>query len=90
MAVYSYAEQFERELQQKYKRELTSYDLEKSNPQVKFINAQTIKLPSITVSGYKDHNRSNIGFNTGTISICFRSNGYRRSKPSFRGSKYSK
>ena len=57
MAVYSYAEQFERELQQKYKRELTSYDLENSNPQVKFINAQTIKLPSITVSGYKDHNR---------------------------------
>ena len=68
MAVYSYAEQFERELQQKYKRELTSYDLEKSNPQVKFINAQTIKLPSITVSGYKDHNRGNMGFNTGTIS----------------------
>lgn len=68
MAVYSYAEQFERELQQKYARELTSYDLEKSNPQVKFINAQTIKLPNITVSGYKDHNRGNMGFNTGTIS----------------------
>ena len=68
MAVYSYAEQFERELQQKYARELTSYDLEKSNPQVKFINAQTIKLPNITVSGYKDHKRGNMGFNTGTIS----------------------
>lgn len=68
MAVYSYAEQFERELQQKYARELTSYDLELSNPGVKFINAQTIKLPNITVSGYKDHNRGNMGFNTGTIS----------------------
>lgn len=68
MAVYNYAEQFERELQQKYARELTSYDLELSNPQVKFINAQTIKLPNITVSGYKDHNRSVMGFNTGTIS----------------------
>lgn len=67
MAVYSYAEQFERELQQKYARELTSYALEQSNPQVKFINAQTIKLPKITVSGYKDHNRSAMGFNTGTI-----------------------
>lgn len=67
MAVYSYAEQFERELQQKYARELTSYDLEKSNPNVKFINAQTIKLPKITVSGYKDHNRSSMGFNAGTI-----------------------
>lgn len=68
MSVYSYSEQFERELQQKYARELTSYDLEKSNPQVKFINVQTIKLPNITVSGYKDHNRGNMGFNTGTIS----------------------
>ncbi|WP_291649923.1 capsid protein [Clostridium sp.] len=67
MAVYSYAEQFERELQQKYARELTSYALEQFNPQVKFINAQTIKLPKITVSGYKDHNRSSMGFNTGTI-----------------------
>lgn len=68
MTVYNYAEQFERELQQKYARELTSYDLELSNPQVKFINAQTIKLPNITVSGYKDHNRAAMGFNTGTIS----------------------
>ena len=67
MAVYSYAEQFERQLQQKYARELTSYDLEKSNPNVKFINAQTIKLPKITVSGYKDHNRAAMGFNAGTI-----------------------
>ncbi|EBN0317129.1 capsid protein, partial [Salmonella enterica subsp. enterica serovar Typhi] len=43
-------------------------DLFNSNPQVKFINAQTIKLPNITVSGYKDHNRQTIGFNSGTIS----------------------
>ncbi len=41
MAVYSYAEQFERELQQKYTRELTSFLLTQSNPGVKFINAQT-------------------------------------------------
>ncbi|MBU3205578.1 capsid protein [Clostridium algidicarnis] len=67
MAVYSYAEQFERELQQKYARELTSYSLTQSNPGVKFINAQTIKLPRLTLSGYKDHNRSTMGFNTGTI-----------------------
>lgn len=67
MAVYSYAEQFERELQQKYARELTSYALTQSNPGVKFINAQTIKLPRLTLSGYKDHNRGNMGFNTGTI-----------------------
>ena len=67
MAVYNYAEQFERELQQKYVRELTCNSLMLSNPQIKFINAQTIKLPKITVSGYKDHNRNNLGFNTGTM-----------------------
>ena len=68
MAVYDYAEQFGRDLQQKYARELTSHSLTLSNPNVKFINAQTIKLPRLTVSGYKDHDRSGIGFNTGSIS----------------------
>lgn len=68
MPVFDYAEQFERELQQKYSRELTSYALTQSNPNVKFINAQTIKLPRMTVSGYKDHDRNSIGFNTGSVS----------------------
>lgn len=67
MAVYDYAEKFERDLQQKYTRELTSNSLFGSNPNVKFINAQTIKLPKITVSGYKDHNRNTLGFNSGTV-----------------------
>lgn len=68
MTVYNYTEQFEQALHQKYAKELASVDLFNSNPQVKFINAQTIKLPNITVSGYKDHNRQTIGFNSGTIS----------------------
>lgn len=68
MTVYNYAEQFEQALHQKYAKELASVDLFNSNLQVKFINAQTIKLPNITVSGYKDHNRQTIGFNSGTIS----------------------
>ena len=68
MTVYNYAEQFEQALHQKYAKELASVDLFNSNPQVKFISAQTIKLPNITVSGYKDHNRQTIGFNSGTIS----------------------
>lgn len=67
MTVYNYAEQFLQPLNQKYAQEMTSYDLTQSNPQVQFLNAQTIKLPSITVSGYKDHNRQGAGFNTGTI-----------------------
>lgn len=67
MAVYDYAETFTQLLQQKYAKELCSYDLTQSNQQVKFINAQTIKLPRMTVSGYKDHTRS-IGFNAGSLS----------------------
>lgn len=67
MAVYDYATQFTDLLQQKYAKELCSDDLTKSNPQVQFINAQTIKLPRMTISGYKDHTRTP-GFNAGTMS----------------------
>lgn len=68
MAVYDYAELFTRQLAQKYERELVSYDLTLSNQGIKFLNAQTIKIPRLTVSGYKDHNRTSIGFNTGSVS----------------------
>lgn len=67
MAVYNYAEAFLSILAQKYGKELCSDDLTKSNPQVTFINAQTIKLPRLTVSGYKDHTRT-AGFNAGSLS----------------------
>lgn len=67
MAVYDYAETFTNLLQQKYAKELCSDALTKSNLGVKFINAQTIKLPRMTVSGYKDHTRTP-GFNAGTLS----------------------
>ena len=68
MPVFDYAVQFERELQQKYSREMCSYELTQSNPGIKFINAQTIKLPKLAVSGYKDHNRASVGFNAGSVS----------------------
>lgn len=67
MAVYDYATTFTQLLQQKYAKELCSDALTQSNPGVKFINAQTIKLPRMTVSGYKDHTRTP-GFNAGTMS----------------------
>ena len=67
MAVYNYAERFTDLLQQKYETESKSDDLTKSNLGVQFINAQTIKLPRMTVSGYKDHTRT-AGFNAGTLS----------------------
>lgn len=66
MAVYDYATTFTQLLQQKYAKELCSDALAQSNQQVKFLNAQTIKLPRMTVSGYKDHTRTP-GFNSGTL-----------------------
>lgn len=68
MSVFDYAQTFERELAQKYAREMVSNDLTLSNQGIKFLNAQTIKVPRLTVSGYKDHNRNIMGFNTGTAS----------------------
>lgn len=65
--VLKYAETFAPALEQKYAKELASFELFQSNKQVKFIDAQTIKLPSITLSGYKDHTRGSLGFNKGTI-----------------------
>lgn len=67
MAVYEYAEKFTNLLQQKYAKELCSDALTKSNTGVTFINAQTIKLPRMAVSGYKDHTRTP-GFNSGSLS----------------------
>lgn len=68
MSTFEYAELFMRELAQKYAREMVSNDLTLSNQGIKFLNAQTIKIPRLTVSGYKDHSRNSMGFNTGTIS----------------------
>lgn len=67
MAVYDYAEQFMRQLAQMWTREMISYDLTQSNQGIKFLNAQTIKIPRMSVSGYKDHDRNTLGFNTGTL-----------------------
>lgn len=67
MPVYNYAEQFTNLLQQKYATEVKSDDLTKSNLGVQFMNAQTIKLPRMSLSGYKDHTRTT-GFNSGTMS----------------------
>lgn len=66
MPAYNYVTQFTSLIQQKYLHELKSYALTQSNPQVKFINAQTIKLPKLTTTGYKDHSRTP-GYNMGTL-----------------------
>lgn len=68
MSTINYAEKFSNILAQKYAAESKADALFSSNQGVTFMNAQTIKLPRLTMSGYKDHNRGTVGFNTGTIS----------------------
>ena len=62
----NYAEQFSQFLVQKYEAESRSFGLTQSNPQVQWLNAKTIKLPVISLTGYKDHTRS-VGFNSGDL-----------------------
>lgn len=56
----NYATQFERDLVQKYTREMLTSGL--TTKKVSFVNANTIKLPYVIVGGYKDHSRGG-GFN---------------------------
>lgn len=64
----NYVTQFERELTQKYRRELMTAEM--TTEKVKFINANTVKLPFIEMAGYKDHSR-NGGFNRQNVKNDF-------------------
>lgn len=56
----NYATQFMSDITQKYTRELLTSDLTTQN--VTFLNANTIKVPFLSVGGYKNHSREG-GFN---------------------------
>ena len=62
----NYAERFERQIQQQFARELTSSALD-TNKQYSFIDAKTIKVSTITLTGYKNHQRDGTK-NRGTVS----------------------
>jgi len=67
----NYATQFEREIAQQFARELTSGDLAANN-KFKFIDAQTIKVPTLELTGYKDHARDG-SKNRGTVGNTYQS-----------------
>ncbi len=70
MAVLEYATIFSNVLRELYGQELTCDDLYHSNSDIQIVNGKDIKIPKLSVSGYKDHTRGG-GFNAGTYS-----NGY--------------
>lgn len=70
MAVLEYATIFSNVLRELYGQELTCDDLYQSNSDIQIVNGKDIKIPKLSVSGYKDHTRGG-SFNSGTYS-----NGY--------------
>lgn len=64
--VINYADTFSKDLDQQYAREASTNDFE-DNKRYKIIDAQTIKVPTIELSGYKDHARDG-SVNTGSVS----------------------
>ena len=71
MAVLQYVTQFETRIREMYGHELISNELFNSNPDIEIRGAKDIKIPKLTVSGYKDHNRNTLGFGTGSYSNEF-------------------
>lgn len=68
MAVLQYAEIFRNILTELYGQAQISVDLYNSNSDIQIVNGKTLKIPKLSVSGYKDHSRNNLGFNAGTYS----------------------
>lgn len=66
MAVLNYVTQFDTRIRDLYGHELVSDALFQSNQDIEIRGAKEIKLPKMTVSGYKDHTRGSLGFNAGT------------------------
>lgn len=64
----NYATQFQPEIEQKYTRELLTAGLTTKN--INFVGANKVKIPYISMSGYKDHGR-NGGFNRGAVTNQF-------------------
>ena len=65
MAVLEYATIFSNVLRELYGQELTCDDLYHSNSDIQIVNGKDIKIPKLSVSGYKDHTRGG-SFNSGT------------------------
>lgn len=71
MAVLNYVTQFYTRILQMYGHDLISDALYHSNEDIKIVGAKDIKLPRLTVSGYKDHDRNTLGYNSGNYSNDF-------------------
>ncbi len=61
----NYATKFSNQLRELYGQESTCDILYQSNMDIQIVGAKDIKIPTLTVSGYKDHTRGSLGFSAG-------------------------
>lgn len=71
MAVLNYVTQFSTRILDMYGHDLISDPLYHTNEDIKIVGAKDIKLPRLSVSGYKDHDRNTLGYNSGNYSNDF-------------------
>lgn len=67
----NYAEIYSNQLRELYGQESKSDLLFNSNTDIQLNNGKTIKIPTLTVSGYKDHTRASLGFSQGNYSNSY-------------------
>ena len=63
--VINYADIFSNTLRELYGQESVSDALYHSNTDIQITGGKNIKIPTLSVSGYKDHTRGSLGFNQG-------------------------
>ena len=68
MAALQYADIFSNILIELYGQSQVSVDLYNSNSDIQIVNGKNLKIPKLSVSGYKDHTRGSLGFNIGSYS----------------------
>lgn len=64
----NYAEIYSTQLRELYGQESTCDALYNSNTDIQITGGKSIKIPTLTVSGYKDHTRASLGFSAGNYS----------------------
>lgn len=61
----NYAEIYSNQLRELYGQESVSDALYHSNSDIQITGGKSIKIPTLSVSGYKDHTRASLGFSAG-------------------------
>lgn len=67
----NYAEIYTNQLRELYGQESKSDALYHSNSDIQLTGGKTIKIPTLSVSGYKDHTRASLGFSQGSYSNAY-------------------